>query len=197
MTVPLVFTLEEMLPHFVDPDRRCDPTAEEVEIAGVRLGRNAYPGLVISLYNEGLLNSDVAATVVPSAWSAAEFPSLQLEQEEWRDLFDLAGYTVDGKRAARPGASLSLWRGAIPEHRLGWAWTDDREVAEWFAARPHNSGRGRVFTAEVEPSRLLARISEQRPGESEYVVDARGLETVADCLRTERTTDGGDLHVQR
>jgi hypothetical protein len=38
---------------------------------------------------------------------------------------------------------------------------------------------GRVWTATVEPGRLLARITEHRPGESEYVVDTDGLEIAA------------------
>jgi hypothetical protein len=63
------------------------------------------------------------------------------------------------------------------------SWTDDQELAKWFADRPHNKGRGQVYAAHVAPARLLARISEQRAGESEYVVDARGL-AVADYLRT-------------
>ena len=37
---------------------------------------------------------------------------------------------------------------------------DDDQTAEWFARRHHQRGAGRVWTATVEPWRLLARITE-------------------------------------
>ncbi len=172
-TVPYVFTIEEMLDYFLD--RGDYPSAEDVEIAGGRLGRNSYPALVADLNLEGLLDAAAAAVVVPSAWSDVEFPNRALDEDTWGRLFELAGYTGDGVPAARPSEPLKLWRGAVPAHRAGWSWTDLPAVAEWFAARPHNFGEGRIWTARVEPGRLLARITHQRPGESEYVVDARGL----------------------
>ncbi len=184
--IPYVFTLEEMQQHLLEQGD--EPSAEDIEIAGCRIGRSWYPALVMSLYDEGLLTSVAAAQVVPSAWNAVEFPSLALRYDDWRALFDLAGYTVEGKAAERPSTPIRLWRGAIPEHRTGWSWTDDRDLAQWFADRPHNSGRGAVWRLDAEPGRLLARIREQRPGESEYVVDVRGLEPLADSVRTRATS---------
>ena len=187
MSVPYVFTVEEMLTHFIDEG--VYPTADDVETAGCRLGRNYYPALLCDLWGEGLLEPAVAAVVVPSAWSAVEWPNRAMTKDVWSLLFALAGYTVDGVPAERPEATMRLWRGALPGHRSGWSWTDDQQLAQWFAARIHNGGQGRVWTAEVEPERLLARLGEVvgRPGESEYVVDARGLTIRADSLSKTRS----------
>lgn len=171
--VPLIFDLNEMSTLFLDGE--LEPTADNIETASGRLGRNLYPALVVDLYAGGLLVPDVAQRVVPAAWSAVEFPSRACDDELWRALFDLAGYVEDGTPGQRPATPLTLWRGALADHRNGWSWTDDRAMAKWFADRPHNDGKGVVWTAEIEPARLLARITQERVGESEYVVDARGL----------------------
>ena len=172
--VPLVFNYDELLTWLLD----CwpPPSADTVETVASRLGRNSYPELVAGLWLEDRLDREVARIVVPAAWSAVEFPSRACDEDLWRHLFDLAGYTVDTAPAERPSEPLTLWRGALPSHASGWSWTDDLELARWFAARPHNRAEGRVWVATVEPTRLLARITQQREGESEYVVDARGLQ---------------------
>ncbi len=172
---PFVSDVGEMLDYFLDHG---SATAEEIEAAGVILGRNSYPALVSDLLWEGLLTPEAAAVVVPSAWLHVEFPNRALGDDEWAELFHLAGYTVDGVPAARPTGSMRLWRGALPEHRRGWSWTDDRALACWFANRPHNAGRSQVYVATVELGRLLARITGRN--ESQYVVDTRGLPVRAD-----------------
>jgi hypothetical protein len=183
VTVPYIFDPDEILSLFIFGE--LEATAENIEEAALRLGRNWYPALVSGVSQAGWLSAETARIVVPAAWSSAEFPMLQLEPDEWRELFDLAGYTIECVATARPTESLTLWRGALSEHRNGWSWTDDRDLAQWFADRPHNAGRGQVWAAAVDPCRLLARISEQRPGESEHVIDARGLAVaLADSLRT-------------
>lgn len=169
------------------------PSADVVFAACCRLGRNA-PALVLSLHYEDCLLAEVAAGAVPHAWSAVEFPHQALAEGEWRELFDFAGYTREGVPADRPTEPLTLWRGALAEHRRGWSWTDDLDLARWFADRPLTDRRGRVWVATVEPARLLARIStfrtveparllaglsQAQTGEPQYVVDARGLD-VAD-----------------
>ncbi len=188
MSVPFVFTVEEMLDHFIDEG--VSPSADDVGTAASILGRKYYPALLFHLWGEGLLvEPAVAAVVVPSAWSAVEFPNRALDDDAWSLLFALAGYTVDGVPAERPEAAMRLWRGALPGHRSGWSWTDDRSLAQWFAERVHNGGQGRVWTAEVKPARMLARLGEGvgRAGESEYVVDARGLTIRADSLSKTRS----------
>ncbi len=173
-TVPYVFTVDEMLWHFLEVG---PPTADDIETALVRVGRNAGPALVLDLFDNGLLTAAAARRGVPHAWCMCEWPGRAVDPpHRWRDLFDLAGYTVDSVPSKRPTTPLTLYRGAVPEHRDGWSWTDDIQLAQWFAERPHNAGRGRIWTAVVEPSRLLARIiTEGRDGESEYVLDPSGL----------------------
>ena len=59
--------------------------------------------------------------------------------------------------AERPTKSITLWRGATDEYKDGWAWTDDREVAEGFAhSMKARRLQGTLWTAVVEPWRLLA-----------------------------------------
>ncbi|WP_377322756.1 hypothetical protein ACFJIY_25015 [Pimelobacter simplex] len=157
-----------------------DVTVESIHATAVHLGRNWYPALVYHLYREGMLSGlageSIARAVVPAAWSDAEFPMIQLEPDEWRDLFEHIGYTVDGVAAERPSGPLTLWRGAAPGYEKGFAWTEDREKAQWFANRPHHKGGGLLLTADVRPAWLFARITNQRPGESEYVVDTDGID---------------------
>lgn len=178
---------DELVEHVASAAER--PSADDIMGASCQVGRNHYPYLLASLYAEGLVDREVAAVVVPDAWSMVEFPNNALDEEEWESLFDEAGCTVDGVPAKRPNHHLHLWRGAIPECRNGWSWTDDRELAGWFAARPHNAGQGRVWTADVEPHRLLAKIGMNvRPKESEYVVDARGLTVYEDSPAQDPTS---------
>lgn len=182
MTVPYVFTLDEVLDYFLDVGD--EPSAEDVETAAGRLGRNAYPALVSSLRCEGLLRPDVAAIVVPSAWSSVEFPNRALSDDVWRTLFDLAGYTVEGVPGDRPETSLRLWCGAVPECRAGWSWTDDRGAALMVRGaavlRRSRAGLDRRCRAGP-PARADQRTAAR---ESEHVVDARGLLILADSVRT-------------
>jgi hypothetical protein len=91
----------------------------------------------------------------------------------WRVLFKYAGYTVDGKPAERPPEPLELWRGSVPERCTDWSWTDNRDVAQWYANGYRRRPQGTVWQATVEPWRLLARNTERNEGE--YVVDTDGL----------------------
>ncbi len=89
-------------------------------------------------------------------------------------MFELSGYTVDGVPAHRPEESMVLYRGSVPELRKNWSWTDSRAVAEKYADGEHYSRPlGRVWTATVEPWRLMA--SNRDRAEREYVVDTDGL----------------------
>ncbi|SDY27370.1 hypothetical protein SAMN05661080_02908 [Modestobacter sp. DSM 44400] len=162
----------ELIDYLLDdqPDYSCD---ELMTLLG-RVGRNAGPAVVVSLYYEGLLDRHHAVVVVPDVWSGVEFPLVALERSDWRALFAFAGYTHNGRRRGRPRLPRTLYRGADEAHRDGWSWTDDRAQADWFTDRSIHREPGRVWRATVEPWRLLARITEGR-GESEYVVDTDGL----------------------
>lgn len=135
------------------------------------VGRNLAPGLMWDLHVLGVLSDD-AYLETAGAWSMAEFPLNTLDGEAWVELFDAAGYTVDGEPAVRPSGPLRLYRGAVDESARGWSWTDDLAVARKFASGElwRSVGLvGRVWVATVEPWDLLARITDRQ--EAEYVVD--------------------------
>lgn len=148
-------------------------TMEELESATSWVGRVPSPLLMLVLHRLGLL-SDEAYRLTGSVWCDAEFPSQALTEDEWSVLFERAGYCVDGVPSQRPTAPLRLWRGSVEERRLDWSWTDDIEVARQFAAGGLlGRAKGHVWTALVEPYRLLARNNYRNEGE--FVVNTRGL----------------------
>lgn len=114
-------------------------TTDEVERRLQQVGRNYGPLLLAEAYwaNDLTDSAAVTACVGPSC-SMAEFPERSLDPDEWRQLFDAAGYTVTGEdglavRAVLPREPVVLWRGATQAGRLGWSWSSDRHVAERFA----------------------------------------------------------------
>jgi hypothetical protein len=117
----------------------------------------------------------MATAIVGGAWSGAEFPEHALDRIEWGELFDLAGYTVDGQAAQRPTEPLTLLPGrpGIPPDRM--ASTVSPERAEWFARRPIWPAPGTVGVAQVEPQRPLAHIHEGGRSEHEYLINPEGL----------------------
>jgi hypothetical protein len=154
-------------------------TVDEVERAMTNCDRNHSPRIVFWLFALKRLSVDVAAHVVPSAWSIAERPQHCLSQADWREMFEFTGYTIDGQRAARPTEPLVLFRGSAKAHRRRWSWTSDQLIAEWFATRSARFGNDTegnfLWCAEVPPEHLYAEIGEAGRREFEYVVDTRGL----------------------
>lgn len=170
--VPYVFTVEEMLRHFLDHD--IEPTPDELGDALSRVGRIPSVTLLVDLWHEDMLTPEAATAHVGSVWSDSEYPDKHADRDDWRGLFRLAGYTTDGKPAERPTEPLVLWRGSVPERRADWSWTDNRQIAEKYADATHfQRPLGSVWRSTVEPWRLLARNTERN--EHEYVVDTEGL----------------------
>jgi hypothetical protein len=95
-------------------------------------------------------------------WSETPQPTLALDRAVWIDMFRRVGYIdlVD-PLAERNLEPLRMYRGATPEHARGMSWTQSRAVA---------SGYGQVWTAEVPPEAILARLPHFAWTE-EYVVD--------------------------
>lgn len=151
-------------------------TREELETASARVGRNPAITLLFDLHYESLLSPD-AYRLAGSLWSVAEFPESYL-RNEWIDVFELAGYCVDGLPSPRPAEPLTLYRGATPEGKTGMSWTDDHEIARRFASGElwGRQTPGVLWTAKVEPWRLLCRNHEDGRHEAEYVIDPAGLE---------------------
>lgn len=93
-----------------------------------------------------------------------------LERGGWRELFEAAGYREDDRPAERPDRPLLLWRGAVPEFRANWSFTDVHDLAHMYASGHWVQDEvGLIWRAVVEPGRLFARFC------SEYVVDTDGL----------------------
>jgi hypothetical protein len=149
-------------------------TTAELETLISRAGRNEGPVFLATAYAENLIEADTVTALVGGIWSSAEFPDRYLDHGTWRWLFDVAGFTVDGKAAARPAEPVTLYRGAVPERRTEWSWSRDRAVAERFAAGLRGRGTGRLWVCEVPPESMLAVNTER--DEDEVVVDTRGLQ---------------------
>lgn len=175
VAIPDGFELEELRAFLLSQEPH--PSVEQVEAVELRLGRNYGPAILFDLFSGGKLAPEVATALVADFWSMAEYPQDCLDDETWDELFDLAGYTVDGRPATKPPEPIQLYRGSTEEFARRWSWTDDRDRAEWFASRAVGPpGERTVWTALVEPWRLRARIHESSRGESEYVIDTVGLE---------------------
>ena len=112
MSVPLVFTADEMFLHFLF--RGGDVSAEDLDIALGRVGRDDGPALLIALFDAYILEPSVLAGCVGDVWNAAEYPERCLDAWEWDALFTTAGYTVNGEPAERPAGTLTLYRGRCP-----------------------------------------------------------------------------------
>ncbi|WP_215545079.1 hypothetical protein [Amycolatopsis sp. CA-230715] len=158
--------------------RRSTPlTADEVDTTLVRVGRCDGPLLLDRLHHHQLITSDEVTRYVGNVWSMAEYPDQALSHTRWRELFRLAGYTVDGVPARRPESAVRLYRGSVEERCGDWSWTDSLDVAVQYA---HAGIRGRppgaVWTALVTPEHLLARNTGR--DESEYIVDTSRVEIV-------------------
>lgn len=136
-------------------------------------GRVNGPSFLAEALSEDKVTTDTVSALVGSVWSSAEYPDRELDHDTWRWLFDVAGFTVDGKPADRPTESLTLFRGSVPERRTDWSWSRDRAVAELFAEGPRGRGKGRLWVCEVPPAHALA-VNTGRD-EDEVVVDTRGL----------------------
>src|SRR4051794_15320862 len=97
---------------------------DDIMTAALCCGRNNAPWIVyhVATLSRVPLRREVAAWVVPDAWSAAEFPQRRLSQANWREIFLISGYSNDGVPAERPAEPLVLYRGSAKAHRRRWSW---------------------------------------------------------------------------
>ena len=165
--IPLIFDADDMIAHLEALDPM--PTADEMLTAMARVGRIDNP-YMIDLLADTLGSWAPAITdTVHHAWSSAEYPEDSMEPDRWAELFEDAGYRIDGAPADRPD-EITLYRGA-PEGRVQrMAWTSSLAVARKFA---HSSLRGReegrVWSITIPGAWLLAHISDRE--EHEYIVN--------------------------
>lgn len=145
------------------------------------------PTLLWELAHDGL-NPDVIGALTLPVFDWSEEPMRHLNLAQWRELFKISGYReLDDTRvrsgvlatpANRPPKPLRLYRGATPQGKRGMSWTTAQEVAEIFAeaAETLTSRQAGIYTATVDPRRLLGRRVGMEFGSDEYVVDTRGLQ---------------------
>ncbi len=147
-------------------------TADEWQDLALGAGRIHGPALLWAAWWGDVIDADALAALVGSVWAMAEYPDRALSRAEWRGLFSVANYTVDGRRALLPTGPLTLWRGSVPERARDWSWSASREVAERYAdGRVTGRQPGRLYRAEVHPSALLCSNTGHARDEAEYVVD--------------------------
>jgi hypothetical protein len=148
-------------------------TTEQLERLILLAGRTFGPRFLDEAYSDDKITRATVTALIGGIWSSAEYPNQDLDRDTWRWLFDVAGFTVDGKAAERPAKPVELWRGSVPERSSDWSWSTDREVAQRFA----DGGRGRLpghlYRLVAPPEALLCANTER--GEAEYVVDTHGL----------------------
>jgi hypothetical protein len=170
--VPVIFDVVALATTLIE--RGAALALEELEVALFRVPGDDGPVLLDALHRHQLITDLGLSRFVGHVWSAAESPDRALGHDRWRELFAAASYTEDGHRVPRPTAPQQLYRGSVPDRQADWSWTDSRDVARTYAAGGFG-GRlpGAIWTAMVEPERLLARNTDR--DEFEYVVDTAGM----------------------
>lgn len=139
-----------------------------------RVGRVDGPAFLFDAWYGEHIDRDTLAATIGDVWSSAEYPNQCLDPESWRELFQVAGFTVDGEPAERPAGPVELWRGTVPERRTDWSWSTDRAVAEKFAAGIRGRKPGRLYRLVCPPEALLAANNDR--SEAEFVVDTAMVE---------------------
>lgn len=157
--------------------------------ASARLGRNDLPAaLAYGVYRDGTVTeAEDIAKGVEDAWTGCEWPEQAMDADIWMNLIDRAvedittRYLHDSTATDRDELpeTVTLYRGAIPDHKMGMSWTDDPKVAHWFAHRFDGMRGGKVgtvYTYTFTRDEILARFESGRPGEHEWVVDLTYVE---------------------
>jgi hypothetical protein len=126
-------------------------------------------------WRDGELTVSALRVALVEAWIPSRAPSLYLSPNEWTRMFRAAGYVTDtpSAHAKPPTGPLELFRGS-PESEMGrgMAWTENRELAEIFAATrgSRSGGSGAVWRLAVPPHHVLARFAKSQ--EAEVVVSS-------------------------
>lgn len=162
-------------PHaYDDADGEPDPMRAFYELGHLSATRD-LPAFALLVLMSRVLDEGTERDLAVFAWRAPEFPEGG-DGALWRETWRRLGFCSDMEDEPAPTETMRLYRGAVPRHKRGMAWTEDLDRARWFARRFPKSehfGQGRVYVADVEPRRVFARISGR--GEEEWVIDTQGL----------------------
>lgn len=107
-------------------------------------------------------------------WRDAERPGQNYGKRAILRMFKHAGFVMDSDIVDYESLPpmLTVYRGAHAKHKAGLSWTLKRGKAEWFAKRFNLKGHS-VWKTTVDKRKILGWF--ERRGESEIVVDTRGL----------------------
>jgi hypothetical protein len=131
------------------------------------------PQVLWDVWQSGRLNRAELALYLSKTWGhAGADRHTALTHDQWRELFDATGYTDNGRLAAPPPGSLTLYRGSPAKHCANWSWTERLDVAEGYARQHH----GQVWTLTAPTAALLAHRYTPLLDLDEYIVDTHGLE---------------------
>ena len=148
------------------------PVALDARAVAAEPDWSLVPAVAELLAADQLRADDWAALAARLWMRCGPAPLEEAEAPFWRDLFHRGGYAVNGTPSGVHYASMRLWRGARPEWARGWAWADQRRVAELHAsANGERSPVGRLWKTRATGAALLASIAHLRSGAMEVVVD--------------------------
>lgn len=132
--------------------------------------------LIVTWYNRGQLQPDELNRLLADNWEHGGYAAdISLEEREWLELFETAGFVTDTPGYVRPTAPLAIYRGTRLGGERGWSWSTDRDVAAWFARRIHDLGAPAVLlSATISPEYVRGAFNGR--DEAEVLIDPDGLE---------------------
>jgi hypothetical protein len=166
----------------------------EVSEAGMRLlaeivqDRLSGPRVLYDAWAGGQISDGDLRMLIPDTWLYVDWPECIIGAGKWVQLFRAAGFLTISHGLARPDSSLTVFRGATAERRIGMSWTRDIDRADQFRQRHSWHAPSAVYRAVVTPHAVLALLERRGEGPPEVVVDPRMLGSVEQV---------GPLHPQR
>jgi len=161
--LPLLSWVNDALAHPIAEQARAVDHAPDPAVVAV----------VAKLLAEDRLAAGDWAAVAARLWMrCGPAPLVEADGAFWRALFGRAGYAVNGTRTTTKVSEVTLWRGADPKWQRGWAWADQRSVAEVHASsNGERSPVGRLWRTRAPRAALLASSLHLRSGAMEVVCD--------------------------
>lgn len=161
--LPLLDWVHDALANPVAPQARAVDGAPDPAVVAV----------VTELLEQDRLSAGDWAAVAARLWMrCGPSPLLEADAAFWRELFSRGGWAVNGRPSVTKVSEVTVWRGASAEWSRGWAWAEQRRVAELHAsANGERSPVGRIWKTRAPRAALLASIIHLRSGAHEIVLD--------------------------